>query len=86
MSRNKGLADRLQKISEETQKALEDTRKSGMKVSPSEALETAEWITNWKPLFFLMVNSRDFRKLILDSSRLARGIAYRYAFTDETSE
>jgi len=89
MSRNKGLAERLQVITDETQKALEETRQN-MKVSPTKALstavETAEWISNWRPLFYLMVNSRDFRKLLLDSIRIIRSIAYRYAFTDETTQ
>jgi hypothetical protein len=39
------------------------------------AKEEREFIENWKPLFYLLVNSRDFRKLLSDSINITRGIA-----------
>jgi hypothetical protein len=87
MSKNKGFADRLQKIAEESQKAYEVNRSSLPGVSPSTATKAAnDFISNWRPLFYLLTTSRDFRKLLLDSIRIARGISYRYVFTDEATE
>jgi hypothetical protein len=86
MSKNKGFADRLQKIAEESQKAYEVNRGS-VGVSPTTAAKAAtDWINNWRPLFYLVSSSRDFRKLLLDSIRIARGISYRYVFTDEATQ
>jgi len=83
MGRNKNLAERLQKIALETQKAVEANR--GVEVSAS-TREATEFLDNWKPLFYLLMNSRDFRVLLLDAIKIARGIAYRYVFTEETSQ
>jgi len=74
----------------ESQKAYEVNR-SSIGVSPSTAKDVAkdvakDWISNWRPLFYLLTTSRDFRKLLLDSVRIARGISYRYVFTDETTQ
>ena len=86
MSKNKGFADRLQRIAEESQKAYEANR-GNIEVSPSTAKRAvSDWINNWRPLFYLLSSSRDFRKLLLDSIRIMRAISYRYVFTDETTE
>jgi len=87
MSRNKGIADKLQRIAEESQKVYEVNRGSGPAVSPTTAAQVAfDWINTWRPLFYLLTSSRDFRKLLLDAIRIARGISYRYVFTDENTQ
>jgi hypothetical protein len=90
MSRNKGIADKLQRIADESQKAYEANRNSLPGVSASTAVTAGkaafDWVNTWRPLFYLMTTSRDFRKLLLDSIRIARGISYRYVFTDENTE
>jgi hypothetical protein len=83
MGRNKNIAERLQKIAQESQKAIEANR--GIEVSAS-TKATTEFLENWKPLFYLLINSRDFRKLLLDATKIARSIAYRYVFTEENEE
>jgi hypothetical protein len=82
MGRNKGFADRLQKIAEESKKAIEANRG----VETPSAKEALDFLANWRPLFYLLVNSRDFRKLLLDAIKISRGIAYRYVFTDENEQ
>jgi hypothetical protein len=89
MSRNKGIADKLQRIADESQKAYEANRSlSGPSASTAASAGKAafDWVNTWRPLFYLMTTSRDFRKLLLDSIRIARGITYRYVFTDENVE
>jgi len=44
--------------------------------------EERDFIENWKPVFYLLVNSRDFRKLLLDAINIARRIASP-VFTEE---
>jgi hypothetical protein len=83
MGRNKGFAEKLQKIAQESQKAVEANR--GVELSPS-AREATQFLDTWRPLFYLLLNSRDFRALLLDSIKIARGIAYRYVFTDENEQ
>jgi hypothetical protein len=83
LGRNKGVADRLKIIADETQKAIEESR--GVDITPS-AKDALDWVTNWRPLFYLITSSRDFRKLILDMTKIVRGIAYRYVFNDENEE
>jgi hypothetical protein len=85
LGRNKGVADRLQRIADETQKAYAANRGSGVEMSDV-AKDTLEWVSNWRPLFYLFSSSRDFRKLILDTTKIVRSIAYRYAFTDENAQ
>jgi len=85
MGRNKGIADRLQKIAMESQKALESSRGADVPVSAA-VKEGLEFINNWRPLFYLLVTSRDFRQLLLDSIRIIRGITSRYVLNEETSQ
>jgi len=80
----------LQRIADESQKAYEANIKNASGPSASTAVSAGkaafDWINTWRPLFYLMTTSRDFRKLLLDSVRIARGIAYRYVLTDENTE
>jgi len=88
MGRNKGFADRLQKIAQETQKALEASRGVDVSAATKEATEKlVEFINNWRPVFYLLLNSRDFRTLITDSITIIRRIAYLYSdIKDEATD
>jgi len=88
LGRNKQIADRLQKISEEAQKALKEVRGPNVTAAAKEANENIQKFTNnWRPLFYLLMSSRDFRQLILDANRIARRVIYSYTedVKDETS-
>jgi len=80
MDRNKGISDRLQRIADESQKAIETMKRSGV---PSEARQasqdTLDFINNWRPVFQLLSRSRDFRQLFVDSLRIARRVIARQA-------
>jgi hypothetical protein len=79
MGQNKGIADRLQKISEESAKALEATRSKDMSQSTKESTrKILNYIQAWRPVFVLLMKSRDFRQLIIDSIRIARRVVYSY--------
>jgi len=78
MERNKGIADRLQRIAEESQKALESMKRSGMPREAKKASEEAvDFVETWRPVFQLLIRSRDFRQLFVDSTRIARRIVSR---------
>jgi hypothetical protein len=79
LGRNKQIADRLQKISDEAQKALQEARMPNVSGAAKEAAEKVQTFTsNWRPLFYLLLSSRDFRQLILDANRIARRVVYSY--------
>jgi hypothetical protein len=78
MERNKGIADRLQRITEESQKAVETMRRSGIPRDAKKASEEAfDFVETWRPVFQLLIRSRDFRQLFVDSTRIARRIVSR---------
>jgi hypothetical protein len=80
MDRNKGISDRLQRIAEESQKAIETMRRSGVPTEAKEASkETLDFINNWRPVFQLLSRSRDFRQLFVDSLRIAKRVLSRQA-------
>jgi len=79
LGRNKHISDRLQKITEETQKVLQSVRGPAVTAVTREATENLmEFMTNWRPLFYLLTSSRDFRTLLLDTSSIARRIIYSH--------
>jgi hypothetical protein len=85
LGRNKEIGDRLQKISEETALALKAVKGPQVAAATKEATETLmEYMTNWRPLFYLMTSSREFRKLLLDSASIARRVVY--SFTEDFRE
>jgi len=92
MAKNKGISERLLLIAEESQKALQQAGKKGVLPSVSTGKEVTQdvmqFMDNWRPVFYLLVGSRDFRVLILDSIRIARRVLYSYtdSITDEASE
>jgi hypothetical protein len=89
MGRNKGIAERLQRIAVESQKAIEVGRKKDVSGLKHEAREDfIEFINNWRPLFYLLLSSPDFRQTLLDAIRIAKRVLYyRYKdITDETTD
>jgi len=81
MAKNKGIAERLQKIAEESQKAL-SSMKTGVPQNPQEmSRDLFNFMNTWRPVFYLLMTSRDFRILILDSIRIARRAIYGYTET-----
>jgi hypothetical protein len=89
MGKNKGFADRLQRIAQESQKAIEANRGKDMSVLSKEARsDIMEFITNWRPLFQLLLSSPDFRELLLDSVKIAKRIVYRFTkdLTDDMTD
>ena len=80
MDRNKGISDRLQRIAEESQKAVETMKRSGVSADAKEASKDAlDFVNNWRPVFQLLSRSRDFRQLFVDSVRIARRVITRKA-------
>jgi len=80
MDRNKGISDRLQRIAEESQKALEAMKRAGVPADAKQASQdTLDFVNNWRPVFQLLSRSRDFRQLFVDSVRIARRIIGRKA-------
>jgi hypothetical protein len=78
MDRNKGISDRLQRIAEESQKAVEAMRRSGVSSEAKQASKEAlDFISNWRPVFDLLSRSRDFRQLFVDSLRIVRRVISR---------
>jgi len=81
-AKNKGIAEKLQRIGEETQKSLRSFKPGA---SGSEATQDfMEFLNTWRPVFYLLLSSRDFRQLILDSIRISRRVLYSY--TDNISD
>jgi hypothetical protein len=78
MERNKGITDRLQRIAEETQKAIEVVKRQGVSRETKEATqETIDFVNAWRPVFQLLIRSREFRQLLVDSLRIAKNIVSR---------
>jgi hypothetical protein len=80
MDRNKGISDKLQRIAEESQKAMEAMKRSGVSVDTQRASQEAlDFVNNWRPVFQLLSRSRDFRQLFVDTLRIARRVVARQA-------
>jgi hypothetical protein len=78
MERNKGIADRLQRIADESQKAVEAMRRSGVSKETMKATEQAvNFINTWRPVFQLLIRSREFRQLIVDLLGVLKNLASR---------
>jgi len=88
MAKNKGISERLQRIGEEAQKALKAGKSAVGSMpdlnKPKEMKqEFINFVDTWHPVFYLLLSSRDFRILILDSIRIAQRVVYSY--TDDMS-
>jgi len=80
MAKNKGIAERLQRIADETQKVTR-TMKPGTQKPEEMNQDFFNFMNNWRPVFYLLINSREFRFLLLDSIRLAKRVAFNYSDT-----
>jgi hypothetical protein len=80
MAKNKGIAERLQRIADETQKVTR-TMKLGPHKSEEMTQDFFNFMNTWRPVFYLLVSSREFRFLLLDSIRLAKRVVYNYSET-----
>jgi len=81
MARNRDLGDRLQRISDETAKLVANVTAQGAKLSPEAkeaSLEIVSIIANWRPLFELLISSREFRVLIVDAVKIVRKVLSRH--------
>jgi hypothetical protein len=79
MAREKGIAERLKAISEESQKSLESISRAGIPASTKEATERSlEIVNTWRPIFQLLIRQREFRKLMVNSLRIIRRLFLRY--------
>jgi hypothetical protein len=84
VGRNKNVADRLQRIAEESQKALDAVSKVGLTIdAASTTKQMLDWTYHFRPLFYLIVGSREFRQLMVDSVTIAKQVIGRY--TKETT-
>jgi hypothetical protein len=78
-SREKNIGDRVNRIAEETKKALEEVKLPGVSLKTVEATtETLKFVTTVRPIFQLLVSSREFRVLIVDSFEILRRIFLRH--------
>jgi hypothetical protein len=78
MGKNKGIADRLQRISDESQKALDSIRRSGVPDSTvKETEEAVDFVTTWRPVFQLLIRSSKFRELFVNSVKIVRSVVSR---------
>jgi hypothetical protein len=78
MDRNKGMADKLQRIADETQKAMEAIRRSGGSSEAMRATEqAANFVNTWRPVFQLLIRSREFRQLVVDLLGVLKNIVSR---------
>jgi len=79
MARNKDLGDRLQRIADETAKAVSDINQPGVPDQTRDAsLKVVKIVENWRFLFDLLVSKREFRVLVVDTVKILRKVIYRH--------
>uniref|UniRef100_A0A6B2KZZ8 HAM1-like N-terminal domain-containing protein n=1 Tax=Arcella intermedia TaxID=1963864 RepID=A0A6B2KZZ8_9EUKA len=90
MTRHKDIGDRMQAITHETRKAAEAARSPGLGANmdtdfTSESLEIMEL---WRPVFQLLISSREFRELVYDTLQVSRRVFLRHneGVANEASE
>jgi hypothetical protein len=78
LERHKGISERIQRISDECQKSLNTVKSSDTPSTvKSASKEAVDFVKLWRPVFQLLIRSRDFRQLIVDSLRIIRRIVTR---------
>jgi hypothetical protein len=78
MERNKGIADRLQRIGEESQKAVEMLKRVGLSTETVKASkEVYDFVETWRPVFHLLTRSREFRELFVETLTILRRVVSR---------
>jgi hypothetical protein len=79
MAREKGIMERLKIISDESQKALVAIQRSGVSSTTKEATkQSLEFVDTWRSVFQLLIRQREFRKLMVDSIKIAKRVVNRY--------
>jgi hypothetical protein len=82
VARHNDLGDRLNRIAEETKKALAAAGKAGASSVPAASVaaskQVVDLIATWRPLFLLLVRSKDFRVLIVDAIKISQRIFGRH--------
>jgi hypothetical protein len=82
LSKQKDLGDRVQRIADETKQAITEVGKPGVTAPAREATQQAlKFIEHLRPLFQLLIESREFRVLIVDSLEIFRRIVHRHGDT-----
>jgi hypothetical protein len=77
--KHKDIGDRVQRITEETKKAMEEVNLPGLSGPAREATQQAlQFSQNWRPLIQLLTSSREFRVLIVDSIQILRRVFLRH--------
>jgi hypothetical protein len=79
LEQQKDLGERLQKIAEETKKALDEISLPGVSAQSKETTQQAIlFVQKIRPVFQLLISSREFRVLLLDSVEILRRIFLRH--------
>jgi hypothetical protein len=79
MAREKGIMEKLKIISEESKKAMEAIQRAGVSPTTKEATkQSLEFVDTWRSVFQLLIRQREFRKLMVDSIKIARSVVKRY--------
>jgi len=78
-SAKKNIGGRVNRIADETKMALEEVNLPGVSKKTVEATtETLKFVTTVRPIFQLLVSSREFRVLIVDSFEILKRIFLRH--------
>jgi hypothetical protein len=78
MTRHKDLGDRLIRISDELQQALNEANLPETSAVSRKATKHAiNFVEVWRPVFQMLIRSREFRELIVDSTKIFRSTLLR---------
>jgi hypothetical protein len=87
LSKQKDLGDRVQRIVDETKQAMTEVGKPGITVPARKASEQVlKLVELIRPLFQLLIESREFRVLIVESLEIFRRIVHYHGDTIEEEE
>jgi len=79
LTRHKDIGDRIQSITENTKRAVEATQAPDMTNSNRRVSEESILLLeSWKPVFNLLISSREFRELINDTIQISRKVFVRH--------
>jgi len=77
LGENKQIVDRVQKIQEESAKALKAVNGPEISAATKETTQNLkEFMTNWRSVFYLITSSRDFRQFLRDVIQLVKRVVY----------
>jgi hypothetical protein len=80
LGRNKLMDERLAKLYDESQKVLNSTRGDmfSSNIIKEANQSVLEFVDTWRPLFYLLMSSREFRQLLLEIMRIIRNVMYSF--------